>query len=229
MFDDFDFEEFVSELNWPKIISAVALVLCGLVFAIAAFGLYMRLSSYDSDLAALDSEIASANEQLNQTNDAEQSSSALLGSTSSSAANAGADLATAQNNMLSASGSQSKALSQLDTTMSQYVDSEQDRFAWASVSNRNEASGTSLSWSFCSSIAFDSTIGTMKVAWKLTNDKTGDVCGWAFAEYNTQTQKFSKFSVCSTDAGRALSGFAYCDGTKSISASTSLSSFLGVA
>lgn len=236
MFDDFDFEEFITGLPWPKIVIGIVLGICSLVFVTAGLGLYVQASSHESNLATLDEQISEANASLNQETEAEQQSTDLRGSTNSTVANAGTAMASAQNTMMTtALDSQTKTvrsdvLTAFNDAVSPSVVSDQDCFAWATPSSSKT---TSLSWRFCTATAFDSSVSNLKVAWKLINDKeTSEVAtiyGWVVGEYDTQSQKFSKLTVYSTEAGRASDSIVFCDSAKSISESVTLDFLLGVA
>lgn len=226
---DFDIEDIVESVPWPRVAAVAALVVCGGSAALSGIGLALTATSQESTLADLDAQIEQAKSDRDQATSDEESAASLVGSTDKSATATCSAIATAQSTAVSTAYANASAESaaKVADAMSSLVAEGVSTASWATrAAAKSDAQPV---WTFLSSTAFDSTVDSLDVCWQLADSKTGVVYGWAFGTYDVKTQLASDIVVYSTKAGRECALLSFADGTREIDESLNIKSLLGVA
>lgn len=226
---DFDFEDIVESVPWPRVAAVAALVVCGGTAVVSGVGLAFTATSQDSVLADLDAQIEQAKSERDQASSDEESAASLVGSTDKSATAVCSAIATAQSTAVSSAYANASAEStaKVADSMASLVAEGTSTASWATrVAAKSDAQPV---WTFLSSTAFDSSVASLDVCWQLADSETGAVYGWAFGTYDAKTQLASDIVIYSTKAGRECALLSFPDGTREMDESLNIKSLLGVA
>lgn len=225
---DFDLDDFIHGVPWARVAACAGLVVCGGMCAVSGVGLALAATSHEATLSDLDAQIEQAKAERDEAASAESASSALVGSTDTSATATGAAIAEAQGKCVSSTyvSAGKQTTEEVSKTMSKLVSDDACTGAWATISKTT--SDVRPEWEFLSSTAFDATVESLDVAWRLADSDTGVVYGWTLGTYDVKDQSVSGLVIYSTKAGRESGVLTFADGCRSIDESLDIKSLLGV-